>query len=195
MVALCGNCHPPVEKMGRDRQYAIKANPKNVREGVMRGALDFDKRDLTFVVGGNLFTNTPIILRYRQTPIISCTVQDGQAKVSMNLLGPDGQTMLAIVDNDVTFRIDDLWDFEYKHNLATARYGPRDIAPRIDLREQASKIEGKVWLGGHQVALSPSQATLPRKNRIIGCQFGGLAVGIQVGEGSSIGPTAIAVAE
>jgi hypothetical protein len=166
-----------------------------VRDGVVRGALDFDKRDLTFAVGGNLFTNTPVILRYRQTPIISCIVQDGQAKVSLNLLGPEGQTMLSIVDNDVTFRIDDLWDFEFKHNVVTARYGPRDIALHIDLREQAAKIEGKVWLGSHQVTLSPSRTTLPRQSRVIGCQFGSLAVGIQVGEGHSIGPTAIAVAE
>ena len=43
MVALCGNCHPVVSKLRRDRQYAIKREPHNVSENLLRGALEYDK--------------------------------------------------------------------------------------------------------------------------------------------------------
>jgi hypothetical protein len=140
MVAVCGNCHPAIEKLGRDRQYAIKAEPYNMKNGRVRGALVFDKRDLVFRVGGNWFVNTPTILRYRQTPIISCSLRDGQAKVSLNLLGSDGQTLLSVAKNQIEFRVDDMWDFEYGHNYAVARSGPRDIVLRMDFRGAEAKI-------------------------------------------------------
>src|SRR4051812_28142048 len=41
MVALCGNCHPAVGKLGLDLQYKVKADPHNVRNGLMKGALEF----------------------------------------------------------------------------------------------------------------------------------------------------------
>ena len=144
MVALCGNCHPAVAKLQPDRQYDIKHNAHNVRKGVLRGALEFDKRDLIFKVGGNWYENTPVILKFLHVPIISCSLEGAQAKVSLNLLGPSGQRLLSVKDNDVTFRIDDLWDFEYAHNFAVARYGPRDIALRMDFRNPEAIIEGKI---------------------------------------------------
>ena len=143
-MALCGNCHPAVAKLQPDRQYDIKHNAHNVRKGVLRGALEFDKRDLIFKVGGNWYENTPVILKFLHVPIISCSLEGAQAKVSLNLLGPSGQRLLSVKDNDVTFRIDDLWDFEYAHNFAVARYGPRDIALRMDFRNPEAIIEGKI---------------------------------------------------
>jgi len=182
MVALCGNCHPPVSKLGRDRQYAIKRDPHNVRKGILRGALEFDKRDLVFRVGGNWYENTPIVLQFFHIPIISCTLKEGQAKVSLNLLDPDGQPLLAVEENDVSFRVDDLWDFEYAHNFAVARYGPRDVALRMDFRNAEATIEGKIWLGSQQVKLGPSETTLPGHKTITGCKFSGGNVGIQIGD-------------
>jgi hypothetical protein len=96
-----------------------------------------------------------------------------------------------VINNEVVFRLDDVWDFEYAHNHAVARYGPRDIALRMDFRGYEAKIEGKIWLGQHQITLSPEIMTLPRGNRMIGCQFSA-PVGIQIGEG---GPAAVRVEE
>ena len=153
MVALCGNCHPALSKLGRDRQYEIKRDPYNVRANLFRGALEYDKRDLIFKVGGNWYENTPVILQFRDLPIISCLLDEGQAKVSLNLLDKNGKIILAVKENNVVFRVDDLWDFEYAHNLAVARYGPRDIALRMDFRKPDAVIEGKIWLGDKQVRL------------------------------------------
>ena len=180
MMAVCGNCHRALSKLGRDLQRKIKSEPHNVTEGVMKGALVFDKRELAFKVGGNHFIDVPTILQYRDLPIVSCKLSDGQAKVSLNLLGPDNKTVLSVDDNDVTFRVDDLWDFEYKHNYAVARYAHRDVAMTLDFRGAEATIEGKIWLGGKQATLGRDATTLP------GQTYGGNTiirspVGIRIG--------------
>ena len=181
MVALCGNCHPAVSKLGRDLQYEVKNNPYNIRKNILNGALEYDKRDLVFKVGGNWYENTPVILQFQSTPIISCTLKDGQAKVSLNLLDEYGNLVFSVAENDVTFRVNDLWDFEYAHNFAVARYGPRDIAVRMDFRKDEAIIEGNLWIGSHSVRLGPTETTLPGNNIIRGSRFIGGSVGIQIG--------------
>lgn len=180
MMAACGNCHPEMAKLGRDRQRAFKEKPFNQRSGLFRGALVFDKRDLVFRLGGNWYENTPILLQYNDTPIVSCRLDDDQAKVSLNLLSPQGQSLLRVIDNEVSFRINDLWDFEYGHNFAIARYARRDIALRMDLRGQEATIEGKLWMGGSQVRLDRESTSLPG-GKVSNCRFSGCHVGIQVG--------------
>lgn len=69
MIALCGNCHPALGKLGRDLQYEIKQAPHDIRKGMLNGALEFDKRDLVFKVGGNWFENTTTILQFCNLPI------------------------------------------------------------------------------------------------------------------------------
>jgi hypothetical protein len=164
MVALCGNCHPAVGKLARQEQYEIKASPRNIKENRAGGALEYSKDNLVFKVGGNWFEDTPIILQYQNLPIISCRLDDGKAKVSLNLLDGLGNTIFTVKDNDVDFRVDDLWDFEYAHNWAVARYGPRDIALRIDFRKDDATIEGNIWLGPHKVKLGADETTLPGNN-------------------------------
>ncbi len=182
MLALCGNCHPALSKLGRDRQYEIKRDPHNVRANLFRGALEYDKRDLIFKVASNWYENTPVILQFFDLPIISCSLDENQAKVSLNLLDKNGKIILAVKENDVVFRIDDLWDFEYAHNLAVARYGPRDIALRMDFRKPDAVIEGKIWLGDEQVRLGPNETSLPGGNLIKSSRISNCGVGIQIGD-------------
>lgn len=182
MVALCGNCHPLLAKQDRDRQYEVKGKPRNVTEKFFKGALEYDKRNLVFKVGGNWYENTPIILQFFDIPIIACSLCEGQAMVSLNLLDPDGHPLLSVKDNEVTFRVTDLWDFEYAHNYAVARHGPRDIAVRMDFRNNDAVIEGRLWLGKRQVRLGPNETTLPGNNIVSGGRTVDCGVGIQIGQ-------------
>jgi hypothetical protein len=180
MVALCGNCHPSVANLGRDLQYAIKSNPHNVRNGQLRGALEYDKRDLVFKVGGNWYENVSVILQFSDLPIIACRIAEGQAQVSLNLLDRNGYVVLKVVENNIAFRVDDLWDFEYGYNVAVARYGSNDIALRLDFRKPEAVIEGKIWFRDRQVKLGPNETTLPGQNIFRGGKFVNAAVGIRL---------------
>lgn len=181
MVALCGNCHASVSKLGRDLQYEIKTSAINIKRGIFRGPLEYDKRDLVFKVGGNWYEDVPTIIQFRDIPIIACAISDNQTKISLNLLDKNGQTLLSVMENDVVFRVDDLWDFEYAHNLAIARCGPRDIALRMDFRGPEAIVEGKIWLGNLQVTLGPNETTLPGNNLMRGARMRKSSVGIRIG--------------
>jgi hypothetical protein len=185
MVALCGNCHPAQSKSGRDRQYEVKRSPFNIGKGILRGALEYDKRDLIFRIGGIWYENIPTIIRYRNVPIIACSLKDGQAMVSLNLFDALGNTVFSVVENQVSFRVDDLWDFEYAHNMVIARYAPRKIALCVDFRNADATIEGNIWAGSQLIKLGREETTLP------GCgirdtRMGGGCIGIQIGERAAV---------
>jgi hypothetical protein len=181
MIALCGNCHPAMALQGRDRQNDLKSSPYNVKKGIFNGALQYDKRDLVFKVGGNWYENTPTIIQYRGTPIISCRTYEGQALVSLNLLDERDNIIFSVVDNDVSFRISDFWDFEYGHNFAIARFGAGDIALKMDFRGVDSTIEGNFWLGGKSVKLNKDATTFPGSGIIRGRRMAYGKIGIEIG--------------
>ena len=181
MVALCGNCHPMVAKWQMDRQYETKAHPINIKNGNFLGALEFDKRELVFKVGGNWYKNTSVILQFFDRPVISCSISEGQALVSIDLFDQRGRSLLKVVNNNITFRVGDIWDFQYAHNMAIVRYGAREIALRMDFRQADAVIEGKLWFGKTRVSLGKDETTLPDKNAIKNCSVENCAVGIQIG--------------
>ena len=55
--------------------------------------------------------------------------------------------------------------------MAIARYGPRDIALRMDVRGAEAIVEGRIWLGNTQVTLGPNETTLPGNNLIRGATY------------------------
>jgi hypothetical protein len=180
MIAVCGNCHAFLETQGRDRQYAIKHDPKNQSQGEFRGLLQYDKRDLVFRVGGNWYENTPVILQFFDTPLISCRLQDDQALVSMNVFNSLGRLVLGIEDSEVRFRLGDFWDFECRKNVAIVRSGPRDVALKLDFSQQDATVEGKLWAGGKLLTFGREQTNIGglsmTNNRIRNC-----GTGIQIG--------------
>lgn len=180
MVAVCGNCHNFFETQGRDRQRRMKASPENVRKGEVNGLLAYDKRDLVFKVGGNFYENVPIILQYRSIPLVSCKLEEDQAKVSLNVFNSAGRLVFQVKDNDVTFRLGDMWDFECKRNIAIARSGPREIAVKMDFSKPEATIEGSLWAGGKLLRLRSDHTNIAG-GRFTNNRFVNGRVGIQIG--------------
>jgi len=178
MVCLCRNCHSALGKKGRDLQYKIKENPYNIKKGIMNGALDYDKRDLVFKVGGIQFINTPTILQFRDIPIISCVLKEGQVKVSLNLLDQNGVIIFSVKENDIIFRTDDIWDFKYAHNLVVVRRRLGEIALRMDFRKSEAFIHGHLWIANQKLKLYPKKIILPGNNIIRGGVMSSNKVGI-----------------
>ena len=180
MVALCGNCHSALAKLGTDIQYKIKREPYNIKTGTVNGALCYDKRDLEFVVGGNQFINVSHILKFHNIPIISCRIEDSQARVSINIFDKYGNRQLSVDDNNIVFRVHDFWDFEYRHNLAIARYGAGDIAIKMDFRKPEATIEAHLWLGGRPLYVG-KEKLIYSGSEVGGNTTVGGFVGIQLG--------------
>ena len=180
MIAVCSNCHVAISKLGRDTQREFKAKPYNIANGRAKGALEYDKSDLCFKIGGNWYEDTRVILRLCNTPLISCRLEQGQAMISVLMLDETLHQILVIEDNEITFRTDDLWDFEYAHNYVVARSAPRDLALLVDFRGDEATIEGKFQVGNQKVELGPDATTLPGGNMFIGNRMRGVGVAFQL---------------
>jgi hypothetical protein len=179
MIAVCGNCHGFLETQGQDRQKRFKERPYNIQQGHFRGALHYDKRDLVFRVGGSWYENTPIILQYRNVPLIACRLQDNQALVSVNLFNSAGRPVLRVVDNQVSFRMGDIWDFECRKNIAIARSGPRKIALKMDFSNNDATVEGTLWAGDTLLELGAERTNIGAV-RFVGGRTVECGVGIRI---------------
>lgn len=160
MVALCPNCHAQIGSQGRDRQYRLKETPRNVLRGEFRGSLNFDQRHLLFKIGNIWYENTPIILQFRDIPLISCRVESDQVLISLRLFNSAGRLVFQISDNEVVFRMGSLWDYEHSLRVVTVRSEARDIALKLDFRTSEAAIEGKLWAGDTLVKLSKDGTNL-----------------------------------
>lgn len=181
MIAVCATCHGVLEVHGRDRQYRLKENPANFVNGEHKGKLEYDQRDLVFKIGGNWYENVPTILRFKQTPLVSCRLADDQALVSIRLFNRSGRLVMRVVDNEVTFRMGAVWDYECKRRVAIVRSGPRDIALKMDFSGRHAVIEGKLWAGGELLRLGADDTNIGGL-QLSGSTISDCNVGIQVGE-------------
>lgn len=154
MVAVCGNCHPEISGFGLGRQYRIKSNPFNISRGVFSGALSFDRAVLDFDIGNLRVINTPILLQAFDTPLISCRIDEGQVLVSMVFFDDELRPLLRIVDNEIEFRVDDIWDFEYKFNYVVVRCDARDTILKLDFRNAQAAIETRFNICGQGINIS-----------------------------------------
>jgi len=180
MVALCPTHHVSVAKYQVDRQREIKSKPYNIANGIHSGALDYDKRDLVFDVGGTRYINVGTFLRFKDRPIISCRIDEGQAKCSLNLYDKNDQLILEVKDNEVVFSPNNIWDYEYKNNHAVVRTAAREIALEMDFREETATIRGSFWAGGNSIKLDRHKTVLPGDNMLFGGVIEGGEVGIQI---------------
>lgn len=182
MVALCGNCHEMTRGMGLKKQYSIKSNPHNLRTGMARGALSYNKSELIFKVGGSWYENVPCILRFYDQDIISCRIESDEVRVSISLFDEYMWPVFTVKDNEVSFRADAFWDFEYKYNYAVLRSAKRKVTLILDFRKPEATIRGEFLLAGKKIKLGPDYTNLDGGNIIKGARFSDGPVGIQLGE-------------
>ena len=77
-----------------------------------------------------------------------------------SLLDMYGNSIFRVDNNEIEFRINDLWDFEYKFNYAVARYAARKIAVAIDFRSDEASINGNLWLGSQFCKFGPNESSI-----------------------------------
>jgi len=181
MIAVCATHHGMLATQGQDRQYRIKETPRNIVNGEHRGMLEYDQRNLVFRIGGNWYEDVPTILQFRQTPLISCRLADDQALVSINLYDRSGSVVIRVIDNEVAFRVDALWDFECTRRVAIVRSGPRDIALKMDFSGPEAVVEGRLWAGTQLLKLGKEETSIGG-SLLRDCRISNCKVGIQVDE-------------
>lgn len=180
MIAVCPTCHRSLGKMRRERCYALKANPRNKREGKIRGELGTDAGTTSFLVGSCTYIDTPIIFSYYESPIIRYSIEDGQALLDIYIPKSDMWPDILVQKNDLIVNSGDKWDIDFRTNFLRVQKTHGSTYFQIDLRKEVAEIEGKFSIRGEQFTFNPTSTNMGGAT-IAGGKFvncgGGIAVG------------------
>lgn len=160
MIAVCPTCHRSLGKMPRERCYALKANPKNKREGKIRGELGTDAKTTSFLVGSCTYIDTPIIFSYCNAPIIQYSIEDGQALLDIYIPKENMWPDILVRKNDLIVNSDDKWDIDFRTNFLRVQKSHGSTFFQIDLRKEVAEIEGKRSIGGEQFLFGPTSTNI-----------------------------------
>ena len=181
MIALCPTCHQSLGKMQSKRCYELKENPRNKREGIIRGELGTDVDTTAFLVGSNTYINTPAIFSYYETPIIRYSIEHGQALLDIYIPKEDMWPDILVKGNDLIVNSGDKWDIEFRTNFLRIQKKQGNTYFQIDLRKEVAKINGQFSILGQQFTFSPTSTNIGNGN-IKNCRFSDCSGGISIGD-------------
>lgn len=179
MVALCPTCHRSLGKMSRDKCYSLKKTPYNKVKGLVRGCLGTDAPINRFILGSNTYINTPVIFSYFGRSIISYKIEQNQFLLSMYLPESSFWPSLKIIDNEMVFNRDGMWDFEFRTNYLKMRREDGTFF-EVDIRGEAALLAGSMRVGGELFEFN-SKSTNIGGASISGCIFDTCGGGISYG--------------
>lgn len=154
MVALCGNCHPAISRLDRDAQYAVKSSPYNVTNSTVSAPIFSKNKEIILRAGSNYFIDPMSIIRFHDTDILAIRGGENGVEVDITLLDERLNQLLIVRNNEILFRENDIWDFEYSHNRIVTRYAPRKIAMDLDFRDDVVEVKGTFQVGDALVSIS-----------------------------------------
>lgn len=160
MIAICPTCHRSLGKMRRERCYALKANPRNKREGKIRGELGTDAHTTSFLVGSCTYIDTPIIFSYYEAPIIRYSIEDEQASLDIYIPKEDMWPDILVQKNDLIVNSGGKWDIDFRTNFLRVQKTHGSTYFQIDLRKEVAEIEGQFSIRGKQFMFSPNSTNL-----------------------------------
>lgn len=182
MIALCPTHHRMAGKMSRSKQYKIKHEPINAKQGAIKGLLVSEKLQTEFLMGSNLYVNTPVIFSYFELPIIKYRIAGGQNLISVYIPKNDYWPELLVEDNDMIVETSDAWDIVFRSNYLKFTKASFGQFFEIDFRSEVVKIAGRIEIGGNYFEFDAQKTNLDGAY-ISGCRFENCGAGIAYGDG------------
>ncbi|WP_373944269.1 HNH endonuclease [Vibrio chagasii] len=100
MIALCAQHHKKADGGAYtvDQLHALKRDKVNA--GLVKGSLDWLRKDLLAVVGGNFYYETPKIITIDNVDLVSLIRdEDGYLRLNVNMLSLESEERIIIEDN------------------------------------------------------------------------------------------------
>lgn len=165
MVAVCPNCHVAFDRdaVSRERQYEIKHDPYNIRNGMVNGSLVYDGAG-GISIGGNIFTGTQYYIAYDGKLMLGYGVNDNEHGFYCNISDESGESILLIEWNSFMFSPADIWDFVFKTNYIKAQHKARDIFFEIDFRTSPASLKAELFCGSCKVSIQSGSMKIETKD-------------------------------
>jgi hypothetical protein len=209
MIALCGEHHSKAEggafTLEQLKTFKVEANRNR---GVIMGRFDWLRHRLLAVVGGNFYYETPIVFRFRNTPVVWFRKdRDGYLLLNLRMMSlsteprvimednfwiskgapsdlhcpPSGRLIHVQYPNDDELRIEFLELFS-PHDIETRYPGakPKDWV-RLDpsLEFPITAVEVQNQIGGTEYGFGPRSTKLPGA-RFQNCFSGHCGCGLEM---------------
>lgn len=163
MMVLCPNCHDlcGTGAITQAEQRRLKALPRNVVENTLLGKLYVTSRDLRVGLAGGVAINTPALVNIGGTEVLGARLsEDGRVLISSIIQDPNGGAVAQLINNEWSLAPSDVWDFEVHHRWAIVRSAPRQIAFRVDCRDDRVRLEGRWHHGGVPITFGAAQINI-----------------------------------
>jgi hypothetical protein len=164
MMILCGQCHPlcTVGAITEADQRALKSRPKNIADNLVRGQLYVNTTELVVNLAGGRSLETPNLLVLSGEAVLSARrdAEHGRVLISARIHGQDGQTIGELNDNEWSMSPNSVWDFESYPLHATVRLAARQIALKIDVRNDEIELAGNWFHRGEDIEFSSAGARI-----------------------------------
>ena len=171
MMVLCGNHHhlATVGALLEADQRTAKKRPKNIADGLLRGSLFVNTRELTVHLAGGVAINTPKLLEIKGQTVLAARLDpnDGRVLVSAQIQNRQGRVIATVADNEWRMVPDAVWDFEAYPLHAKVRSAPWEVAFDVDARNDQLALGGAWFRDSMRITFSPTMAMIG-SNRISG---------------------------
>lgn len=170
-MVLCGNHHhlATVGALLEADQRAAKQRPKNIADGMLRGSLFVNTRELTVRLAGGVAIDTPKLLEIKGQTVLAARLNphDGRVLVSAQIQNRQGHVIATVADNEWQMVPGAVWDFEAYPLHAKVRSAPWEVAFDVDARNDELALGGTWFSGNTKIRFSPTMAMVG-SNRISG---------------------------
>lgn len=207
MIALCGEHHPKADAgaFTKEQLHRLKTSGRS-RAHEVKGRFDWMRRDLLAVVGGSMFLRVPVVLQFRDEPMIWFNRDDeGYLLLNCRMLSGSGEPRLRIQDNfwfprghpdevesppsgrklRVGYKNGDRLSVEFFDVPASEdlfkRYPNANPHAAEVIQFPVVAVNVSFAVGGTEICFSPEKAVLPRQNLLVGGIIADCGVGVAFG--------------
>lgn len=183
MMILCGQCHPlcTVGAITEADQRALKSRPKNIANNLVRGQLYVNTTELVVNLAGGRSVETPNLLVLSGEVALSARrdPEHGRILISARIHSQDGQTIGELNDNEWSMSPNSVWDFESYPLHAKVRLAARQIALKIDVRNDQIELAGNWFHQGEAIEFSSAGARIGgKKFRVMNADYCGSLIAV-----------------
>ena len=182
MIALCPNHHRDASTRGsipRDRQYALKGDPANIRAGYSHGRLTLPSNEPVVLAGSNLLVGEGPFLRIDRTSVLTVHYQGQAILLSLPLYDRDGNLLAAIDDNEWISGDHSPWDIVFQHRLLVIRSKHHLVSLSIDARKEPVTLQGHLWFNGERIRIDRNRINAADGRATMqSCRLHGFGIGL-----------------
>lgn len=147
MMVLCPTCHDMATKgaMPEEVQRELKRNPRNIRDGRVKGILAVYQKYCAVRVGSMFLVGEGPFLQIDGNDLLELYLGDGNLELSLKLYSEQSDLLLEIVRNEWILGDPLPWDIKADWQIITIRERKGQVSLTLDARTIPTTLYAQFW--------------------------------------------------